>query len=74
VACDTTIMAEPGLYKVIVQARGKAASGYTYLITRIDIPDWSQGTHIHYPSPESAGEAGRVALESLLTRSAARQQ
>jgi hypothetical protein len=74
VACNTTIMAEPGRYRVIVQSREKPASGYTYLITRIDIPDWSQGTHIHYPSPESAGEAGWVALESLLIRSAARQQ
>jgi hypothetical protein len=60
-------MTEPESYRVIVQARG-TGSGYTYLITRTDVSAWSQGTHIHYPSAEAAGEAGRVALASLLAR------
>ena len=68
-ASHIRLMADPGHYRVIVQARGKPRIGYTYLITRIDVPGWSQGTQIHDPSPESAAEAGRVALDSLLTRS-----
>jgi hypothetical protein len=53
---------------VIVQARGEPGLGYTYLITRADDLVWSQGTNIFYPSPESAGEAGRVALNSFLAK------
>jgi len=68
------MMAEPAIYRVIVQARGEPGLGYTYLITRADDPVWSQGTNIFYPSPESAGEAGRVALNSFLARLAAQQQ
>ncbi|SRR6266568_3978400 len=71
-SCHIGIMAEPEAYRVIVRARGELGPGYTYLITRSDDPIWSQGTHIYYPSPEAAGEAGRVALESLLTRRAAK--
>lgn len=66
-------MAEPQIYRVIVQSRGARGRGYTYLITRTDDPVWSQGTNAFYPSPEAAGEAGRVALESLLTRRPAQQ-
>jgi hypothetical protein len=54
----------------VTAARGR---GYTYLFTRTDDPVWSQGTNAFYPSPEAAGEAGRVALESLLTRRPAQQ-
>ena len=67
-------MADPATYRVIVRARGKLGTGYTYLITCTDDPVWSQGTIGYYPSPESAGEAGRAALESLLTRLAGQQQ
>jgi hypothetical protein len=55
----------------LVRARTKPGAGYTYMITRLDDPAWSQGTAIHYPSPEAAYEAGRVALESFLARLAA---
>ena len=60
-------MADPSTYRVIVRARGKG-SGYTYLIICTDDPVWSQGTNAFYSSPEAAGEAGRVAMESLMTR------
>ena len=63
-------MAEPEIYRVTVQGRGEPAAGYTYVITRADDPNWSQRTNAYYPSPESAVEAGRVALNSLLTRQA----
>jgi len=66
-------MVDPSTYRVIVRARGNG-SGYTYLITRTDDPVWSQGTNTFYPSPETAGEAGRAAMESLLTRLAGQQQ
>jgi hypothetical protein len=60
-------MADPSTYRVIVRARGLGA-GYTYLIICRDDPVWSQGTNAFYSSPEAAGEAGRLAMESLLTR------
>jgi hypothetical protein len=57
-------------YRVIVRARNKPGVGYTYVITRLDVPAWSQGTAIYYPSPEAAHEAGHVALESFIVRRA----
>ena len=65
--CHIGTMADPSTYSVIVRARGKG-SGYTYLIICTDDPVWSQGTNAFYSSPEAAGEAGRVAMESLMTR------
>ena len=62
-------MDDPGTYRVVVRARNvPSAAGYTYILTRLDDPAWSQGTAIYYPSPEAASEAGRVALEGFLTR------
>ena len=67
------MMTDPAAYRVILRARNKPGSGFTYVITRLDDPLWSQGTNNYYPSPEAASEAGRVALESLLARQAGRQ-
>jgi hypothetical protein len=64
-------MADLSTYRVIVRARNKPGTGYTYVITRLDDPAWSHGTAIYYPSPETAHEAGRVAVESFLARLAA---
>ena len=66
-------MVDPSTYRAIVRARDNG-TGYTYLITCTDDPVWSQGTNVFYPSPETAGEAGRAAMESLLTRLAGPQQ
>ena len=66
-------MADLSTYRVIVRARDNG-TGYTYLITCTDNPVWSQGTNVFYPSPETAREAGRAAMESLLTRLAGPQQ
>ena len=70
--CHIGTMVDPSTFRVIVRARNNG-TGYTYLITCTDDPVWSQGTNAFYPSPEAAGEAGRVALESLLTRRPAQQ-
>jgi hypothetical protein len=61
-------MDNPETYRVIVQARRKPDIGYTYILTRLDVPAWSHGTTIYYSSPEAAAEAGRFALEAFLTR------
>jgi len=71
--CHIGAMADPSTYRVTVRARGNGA-GYTYLIICSDDPVWSQGTNAFYPSPEAAGEAGRAAMESLLTRLAGQRQ
>jgi hypothetical protein len=64
-------MVDLAAYRVVVRARSKPGTGYTYMITRSDDPTWSHGTAIYYPSPEAASEAGRVALKSFLARQAA---
>ena len=71
--CHIGTMVDPSTFRVIVRARNNG-TGYTYLITCTDDPVWSQGTNVFYPSPETAGEAGRAAMESLLTRLASPQQ
>jgi hypothetical protein len=60
-------MVDPSTYRVIVRARDNG-TGYTYQIVCTDDPAWSHGTNVFYPSPKTAGEAGRAALKSLLTR------
>jgi hypothetical protein len=63
--CHIGPMGDLSTYRVIVRARDNG-TGYTYQIVCTDDPAWSQGTNVFYPSPETAGEAGRVALKSLL--------
>ena len=65
--CHIGPMGDLSTYRVIVRARDNG-TGYTYQIVCTDDPAWSHGTNVFYPSPKTAGEAGRAALKSLLTR------
>jgi hypothetical protein len=61
-------MDDPSPYRVIVHARPKPGVGYTFIITRKDLTEWSHGTMTFYATPEAASEAGRIALEAFVAR------
>jgi hypothetical protein len=61
-------MDDPLPYRVVIRARNKPGVGYSFIITRNDLPGWSNGTSVYYASPEAAAEAGRIALAAFLAR------
>jgi hypothetical protein len=45
--------------------RNKPAGTYTYVITRIDDPNWAESALESYSTPEAASEAGWIALDRI---------
>jgi hypothetical protein len=58
-------MGELPTYRVAVRARKEPAGTYTYVITRIDDPNWAERTGESYTTPEAASEAGWIALDRI---------
>jgi hypothetical protein len=58
-------MGELPTYRVAVRARKEPAGTYTYVITRIDDPNWAERTGESYSTPEAASEAGWIALDRI---------
>src|SRR5260370_31446904 len=58
-------MGELPSYRVAVRARKEPAGTYTYVITRIDDPNWAESTGESYSTPEAASEAGWSALDRI---------
>jgi hypothetical protein len=58
---------QPTQFRVVVQARGKPAGTYVYVITKSDDTHWAETSIVAYATPEAASEAGKIALERLLS-------
>jgi hypothetical protein len=63
--CHIGLMGELPTYRVAVRARKEPAGTYTYVITRIDDPNWAESTGESYSTPEAASEAGWIALDRI---------
>src|SRR5438132_9523487 len=63
--CHIGLKGELPTYRVAVRARKEPAGTYTYVITRIDDPNWAERTGESYSTPEAASEAGWIALDRI---------
>jgi hypothetical protein len=54
-------------YRLVIHARPKPPRTYSYVITQIDDLYWSKMGSEVFQTPDEAAEAGRLAIEHLIS-------
>jgi len=52
-------------FRLVLKASGKPAATYSFVITRLDRPNWSEAGATSFKTLDAAAEAGRMAINRL---------